>query len=61
MTEYISEIPLEKRMSETVVLKTHIINYSKTRDIYAAYRKSGCTKNISQNMRVISSYINHQR
>ena len=44
MTEYISEIPLEKRMSETVVLKTHIINYSKTRDIYAAYRKSGYSK-----------------
>ena len=31
----------EKRMAEIAVLKTHIINYSKTRDVYAAYRKSG--------------------
>lgn len=34
----------EKRMAEIAVLKTHIINYSKTRDIYAAYRKSGYSK-----------------
>lgn len=34
----------EKRMAEISVLKTHIINYSKTRDIYAAYRKSGYSK-----------------
>ena len=34
----------EKRMSEIAVLKTHIVNYSKTRDIYAAYRKSGYSK-----------------
>ena len=26
------------------MLKTHIINYSKTRDIYTAYRKSGYSK-----------------
>jgi len=31
----------EKRMAEIVVLKTHIINYSKTWDVYAEYRKSG--------------------
>lgn len=31
----------EKRMAEIAVLKTHIINYSKTRDVYTAYRKSG--------------------
>lgn len=34
----------EKRMAEIAVLKTHIINYSKTRDVYVAYRKSGYSK-----------------
>ncbi len=34
----------ENRMAEIAVLKTHIINYSKTRDVYAAYRKSGYSK-----------------
>lgn len=34
----------EKRMSEIAVLKTHIINYSKTRDTYTAYRKAGYSK-----------------
>ena len=34
----------EKRMAEIAVLKTHIINYSKTRDVYAAYRKAGYSK-----------------
>ena len=31
---------LEGRMAEIVQLKTHIINYSKTREVYAAYKKS---------------------
>ena len=31
---------LEGRMAEVAQLKTHIINYSKTREIYAAYKKS---------------------
>ncbi len=31
---------LEGRMAEIATLKTHIINYSKTRDVYAAYKKS---------------------
>lgn len=31
----------ESRMTEIAVLKTHIINYAKTRDIYTAYRKAG--------------------
>lgn len=31
---------LEGRMGEVAQLKTHIINYSKTRDVYAAYKKS---------------------
>lgn len=34
----------EKRMAEIAVLKTHILNYSKTKDIYVAYRKSGYSK-----------------
>ena len=34
----------EKRMAEIAVLKTHIINYSKTRDVYTAYRKAGYYK-----------------
>lgn len=34
----------ETQMAENKVLKTHIINYSKTRDIYIAYRKSGYSK-----------------
>ena len=34
----------EKRLAEIAVLKTHIINYSKTRDVYVAYRKSGYNK-----------------
>ena len=32
---------VETKMAENKVLKTHIINYSKTRDTYIAYRKSG--------------------
>ena len=31
-------------MAEIAVLKTHIINYAKTRDIYAAYRKAGYSR-----------------
>ena len=31
---------LEARLSEVKRLKTHIINYSKTREVYAAYKKS---------------------
>ena len=34
----------EKRMAEISVLRTHIINYSKTRDIYVGYRKAGYSK-----------------
>ena len=34
----------EKRIAEIAVLKTHIINYSKTRDTYIAYRKAGYSK-----------------
>lgn len=31
---------IENRMADIATLKAHIINYSKTRDIYAAYKKS---------------------
>lgn len=34
----------EGRMAEVAVLKTHIINYVKTRDVYAEYRKAGYSK-----------------
>ena len=32
------------RLTEINVLKTHLVNYSKTRDIYVEYRKSGYSK-----------------
>ena len=35
---------LEARLGEIAVLKKHIINYSKTREIYAEYRKRGYSK-----------------
>ena len=31
----------EKRMAEIAVLRTHIVNYAKTREVYVAYRKAG--------------------
>ena len=34
----------EKRITEIASLKTHIINYSKTREVYMAYRKAGYSK-----------------
>ena len=34
----------EKRLAEIAVLRTQIINYSKTRAVYADYRKSGYSK-----------------
>ena len=34
----------ETRMAEISVLRQHIINYAKTRDTYAAYRKAGYSK-----------------
>ena len=35
---------LEARLAEIAALKKHIINYSKTREIYAEYRKTGYSK-----------------
>ena len=34
----------EKRLAEIAALKKHIINYSKTRSTYEAYRKAGYSK-----------------
>ena len=34
----------EKRLAEIQVVKTHIFNYSKTKDVYEKYRKSGYSK-----------------
>ena len=34
----------EKRMAEIAVLRTQIVNYAKTRETYAAYRKAGYSK-----------------
>lgn len=34
----------EKRLAEITVLRTHIINYAKTREVYVAYRKAGYSK-----------------
>ena len=34
----------QNRIAEVNVLKNHIVNYSKTRNVYVAYRKSGYSK-----------------
>lgn len=34
----------EQRMAEISLLRKHIINYAKTREVYAAYRKAGYSK-----------------
>lgn len=41
----------EKRIAEIHVLKQHIINYSKTRDVYIEYRKSGYSKKFFEEYR----------
>lgn len=51
----------EKRMAEIAVLKTHIINYSKTRDVYVAYRKAGYSKNFWRSMRLTFCSIRRRR
>ena len=37
-------VDIQEKMAQNKVLKTHIINYAKTRDTYIAYRKSGYSK-----------------
>ena len=34
----------EAKLAENAVLQTHILNYIKTREVYAAYRQSGYSK-----------------
>ena len=34
----------EKRMAEIAVLRTHIVNYAKSRETYVAYRKAGYSR-----------------
>ena len=34
----------EKRLAEIAVLRTHIINYMKTKEVYVSYRRSGYSK-----------------
>ncbi len=41
----------EARLSEIATLKTHIINYSKTKETYSEYRKSGYSKNFYEEHR----------
>ena len=41
----------EKRMTEIAVLRTHIVNYTKTRPVYDAYRKAGYSKRFLENHR----------
>src|SRR5699024_11766790 len=38
----------EKPMAEIAVLRTHIVNYAKTRETYVAYRKAGYSKKFRQ-------------
>ena len=38
------ELTAKIKAAEIAVLKTHIINYAKTRDVYAAYRKAGYSR-----------------
>ncbi len=42
---------LEARLAEIAVLKKHTINYSKTRETYAEYRKSGYNKKFFEERR----------
>jgi relaxase/mobilisation nuclease domain len=41
----------ETRTAEIAVLRTHIVNYAKTRPVYDAYRKAGYSKRFLENHR----------
>ena len=41
----------ETHMAEIAVLRTHIVNYAKTRPVYDAYRKAGYSKRFLENHR----------
>lgn len=52
----------EAKLAENAVLQTHILNYIKTREVYAAYRQSGFTPRSSlQSMRARSLCTRLQR
>ena len=36
----------EARMSEVSVLRKHLINYAKTKDVFAAYKASGYNRGV---------------
>ena len=39
-----THLDVYKRQAEIAVLRTHIVNYAKTREVYVAYRKAGYSK-----------------
>ena len=41
----------ETRMTEIAILRTHIVNYAKTRSVYDAYRKAGYSKRFLESHR----------
>ena len=41
----------EKRMAEIAVLKKHMLDYSRTKDVYAEYRKAGYSREFFENHR----------
>ena len=41
----------ETRMAKIAVMRTHIVNYAKTRSVYDAYRKAGYSKRFLENHR----------
>ena len=43
--QYLNLKQTEKRMNDITALQKHISNYSRTREIYTQYRKSGYSKN----------------
>lgn len=51
----------EGRMAEITVLRTHIANYARTRDVYIGYRKAGYSKSILQSMKATSCCTERRR
>ena len=43
---------VEQRMAEIAVLRTHIVNYARTRPVYDAYRKTGYSKHFLETHRM---------
>ena len=51
----------EKRLAEIAVLRTHIVNYARTRETYAATEKPIIPKNFGKNMRKESCFTSRQK